>query len=434
MEKRINLIYDDIENVRVYAVESAASLPIRREYKQNGSMLGTIDRHFRDGWFETIGSYNLYDASFCDLEDVKKYPERKFYYIIETGVSMKFLLEEIKILPLTIEVRSYLKSFENLKIMFINSHECDTEDVLNILDAQIEKEGLNPSQFYIINNNYKLSENKEKSGSKINVHTLKLLPTGNLAHMSKFKHEIQNDKLFNFMCFNRNPGVHRVMLLSMLKERDLLHDFDWSLLKGFALMRFFDGKIQGMVDLYLEGIFGKEDLQKHIDEIKYFAKLGTKKSMMEDYLEIPQDINAPNNLPGNKIFLENPYQKSYINVTTETLFYDDVIHITEKTFIPFYFYQLPIIVGNYKMVEKIKEVFGFDFFDDFIDHSYDQESNPKKRLEMIVNEIERLNKDPEKIKDFYIRNNDRLIANNQICLEIAQGKTDDRDFWYSLLD
>jgi hypothetical protein len=51
-----------------------------------------------------------------------------------------------------------------------------------------------------------------------------------------------------------------------------------------------------------------------------------------------------------------------------------------------------------------------------------------------VNEIERLNKDPEKIKDFYIRNNDRLIANNQICLEIAQGKTDDRDFWYSLLD
>jgi len=94
---------------------------------------------------------------------------------------------------------------------------------------------------------------------------------------------------------------------------------------------------------------------------------------------------------------------------------------------------LPIIVGNYQMVKKIKDEFNFDLFDDFIDHSYDNEPNPRKRMEMIVNEIERLNKDPQKIKEFYIENNHRLIYNNQRCLEIAQGKTDDVDFFNSLL-
>ena len=430
MQRSINLIYDDVENVRMYAEDSEASLPIRTKYRINGSLFAG---GFSDGWFEVIGSYGLFPAVFSDIEDVQKYPERKFYYILDTGTQLKEVINQIGGLPLTDVIKDCLRNFNNLKVILLNPHESDSPDVLSFLDEKIIEEGLNTEQFYLVNNNYKLKENKKILGSKINVHTIKYLPKGNLAYMSRFKHEIQNGKLFNFMCFNRNPGAHRIILLCMLKEKNLLDCFDWSLLRGFRIRYLFEKEYFGAIDLYLGGILDKTEFTKYTQDIKYFTDLGTKKSQMEEYLEIKTDVQH-NDLPGEKIFSENPYQKSYINVTTESDFYNEVIHITEKTFIPFYFFQLPIIVGNYQMVKKIREEFGFDFFDDFIDHSYDDEPNHKKRLEMIVDEIERLNTNPEKIKEFYINNNDRLIRNNQICLEIAKGKTDDVDFFNSLLD
>jgi hypothetical protein len=433
MERSINLIYDDVENVSVYADESARSAEVRRKYKRNGQLASGIDTDFGEGWFEVIGSYELYSANFFHIDEVEKRPNEKFYYIISTGGELKKLIKKIGgILPLTERIKVVLKKSKNLKIIFMNSHECDTPDVLEFMDSQIKSEGLDTSQFYLINNNYKLKEKKEEISSNINVHNIKHLPKGNISLMSKFKHEIQNDKLFNFMCFNRNPGAHRVVLLSMLFKRELIHSFDWSLLRGFMLKNMLKHG-DWSIEKYLKDIVYADEIEKYAESVRYFANLGVRKSRMESYLEIPETPIPHNDLPGEKIFLENPYQKSYINVTTETSFWDDVIHITEKTFIPFYFYQLSIIVGNYQMVKKIREEFNFDLFDDFIDHSYDNEPNARKRMEMIVNEIERLNKNPEKIKEFYIENNHRLIYNNQRCLEIAQGKTDDVDFFNSLL-
>ena len=432
MEKSINLIYDDIENVRIYADESARSAEARREYKRNGQLASGINTGFGDGWFNVIGAYMLYSANFMHIDDVESNGDKKIYYIISTGEELKGLIKKCGKIPLTERIREVLKKSKNLKIIFMNPHECDAPDILEFMDSQIKSEGLDPSQFYLINNNYKLKEKKEEIGSAINVHHIKYLPKGNISLMSRFKHEIQNDKLFNFMCFNRNPGAHRVVLLSMLTERELIHSFDWSLLRGFMLKNVLKNG-DWAVEKYLKDIVYEDEIEKYTDSVKHFADLGIRKSMMESYLEISENPIPHNDLPGERIFLENPYQKSYINVTTETSFWDDVIHITEKTFIPFYFYQLPIIVGNYQMVKKIKDEFNFDLFDDFIDHSYDNEPNPRKRMEMIVNEIERLNKNQQKIKEFYIENNHRLIYNNQRCLEIAQGKTDDIDFLNSLL-
>jgi hypothetical protein len=432
VEKFINLIYDDVENVRIYAEESARSAEVRRGYKRNGQLASGIEAHFGEGWFDIIGAYMLYSANFMSIDDVEEHPDEKFYYIILTGSELKLLIKKCGKIPLTERIKEVLKRSKNLKIIFMNPHECDTPDVLEFMDSQIKSEGLDPSQFYLVNNNYRLKEKKKETGSNINVHHIKYLPKGNISLMARFKHEIQNDKLFNFMCFNRNPGAHRVVLLSMLIEGELIHSFDWSLLRGFMLKNILNHG-DWAVEKYLKDIVYTDEVEKYTGYVKHFANLGVRKSMTESYLEIPETPIPHNDLPGERIFLENPYQKSYINVTTETSFWDDVIHITEKTFIPFYFYQLPIIVGNYQMVKKIKEEFNFDLFDDFIDHSYDNEPNPRKRMEMIVNEIERLNKDPQKIKEFYIENNHRLIYNNQRCLEISQGKTDDIDFFNSLL-
>jgi hypothetical protein len=45
----------------------------------------------------------------------------------------------------------------------------------------------------------------------------------------------------------------------------------------------------------------------------------------------------------------------------------------------------------------MKEKYGLDFFDEFIDHSYDFEEDPKKRLIMIIKELKRLSSNSNRI-------------------------------------
>ena len=68
---------------------------------------------------------------------------------------------------------------------------------------------------------------------------------------------------------------------------------------------------------------------------------------------------------------------------------------------PFYFYQFPLFLSSYQHVKFLKERFGFDMFDDLVNHSYDNEIDNGKRLFMVADEIKRLNENPQLIKDFY---------------------------------
>ena len=61
-------------------------------------------------------------------------------------------------------------------------------------------------------------------------------------------------------------------------------------------------------------------------------------------------------------------------------------------------------------------------FDDFIDHSYDNEIDDKKRFNLIVREIEKLN--GADVKNFYNTNIDRLIENKKIISEISNDTFD----------
>ena len=70
---------------------------------------------------------------------------------------------------------------------------------------------------------------------------------------------------------------------------------------------------------------------------------------------------------------------------------DDSFHIsfTEKTIKPFVRGQLPLIHSYTGLQSELRKM-GFDLYDDFINHSYENETNSVKRLEMIVDEGKRL--------------------------------------------
>jgi hypothetical protein len=82
-------------------------------------------------------------------------------------------------------------------------------------------------------------------------------------------------------------------------------------------------------------------------------------------------------------------QRALWHVVSETVFYYDKLHLTEKIFKPIVSKRPFILVAAPGNLAYLKS-YGFKTFDRWIDESYDDEQDPAKRLEMIANEVEKL--------------------------------------------
>jgi hypothetical protein len=84
-------------------------------------------------------------------------------------------------------------------------------------------------------------------------------------------------------------------------------------------------------------------------------------------------------------------QSCFLHVVNETVFYHDKLHLTEKVFKPIVArrpFVLTAAPGNLAYLRS----YGFRTFDQWIDETYDTETNPSKRLNMIADQVERIAK------------------------------------------
>ena len=129
---------------------------------------------------------------------------------------------------------------------------------------------------------------------------------------------------------------------------------------------------------------------------------------------------------------QNLYKHGYINIVTESQYeWKNTIHITEKSILPFFFHQIPIIVAPHGHVQSMKDMWNLDFFDDIVNHTYDSIENPILRFRGITEEILRLSKMENEIMDFFKNNQYRFEENKKIIKNI-QYSNENKNFWRSL--
>jgi len=85
----------------------------------------------------------------------------------------------------------------------------------------------------------------------------------------------------------------------------------------------------------------------------------------------------------------NTNRLGFWNVVTETVYYQNKQHLTEKIFKPIVGRQPFILLGAYKNLDYLKS-YGFKTFSSYIDESYDLEVDPVKRTDMVVAELKKL--------------------------------------------
>ncbi len=85
----------------------------------------------------------------------------------------------------------------------------------------------------------------------------------------------------------------------------------------------------------------------------------------------------------------NTNRLGFWNVVTETVYYQNKQHLTEKIFKPIVGRQPFILLGAYKNLDYLKS-YGFKTFSSYIDESYDLEVDNVKRTDMVVAELKKL--------------------------------------------
>ena len=306
--------YEDIDKKYYYQI----SEPKERKFSKIKNVL------------ESIGINNIIECKTIDNSN------ENYYYFIYQLSDLGFLESSTF---LTSEFIELLKNNKNLNVVFLNEHESETEENYILLTQSILRQQLNPNQFYFINNNSNLGYYKIKNNG-VNVHSLRFLPSYYSKHIFKTDIDIIKDKEFLFLCHNKRIKPHRYGILLEMKKLNIIDNIDWSFLLNDDPNR----------DYYqfFKKLYSDNEITSLLPHIEYFNKLGIKKSKYEY-------VQQNNNLENDFIYTKT-FESAYVNIVTETYFEGNRIHITEKSFKPFNFYQLPIFLTTCGHVKKLKEI------------------------------------------------------------------------------
>lgn len=142
-------------------------------------------------------------------------------------------------------------------------------------------------------------------------------------------------------------------------------------------------------------------------------------SNLDKDIDLPfLDIGGWNEAKNKFASAESLIRDSYINLVSESEGSNPLgIFITEKSVKPFIYQQVPIFLGTTGLVKHLRQ-YGFDLFDDIVDHSYDNELNINVRCEMIFEQL--LNLRDFDFEDYFRKNNERFFHNFTVYKNMVQ--------------
>lgn len=266
--------------------------------------------------------------------------------------------------------------------------------------------------------NFVLFTSLENLESEISVDTnIQIVPWGgDIINQIDLYAELEPvlDKNFDsdktFISLNRQSRSHRIVLLSYLLGQGLDRYGYLSYLKPDEYTNFLDRIFWS---------FSPEHDEKRQQILNGYNRL-----LAEDLQIDDPDIYGPkpnDNIGNFNRSLRSKYINSFVEIVSESTFTSSSFLVTEKTLHSVYGCNFPIILNSPGAVLQWRSL-GFDLFDDIVDHSYDDISNPFDRLFTAVDRNRRLLMDTQYAKQCWADCRDRFVNN----IEVAQTI----DSWY----
>ncbi|CAB4133429.1 hypothetical protein UFOVP257_188 [uncultured Caudovirales phage] len=200
-----------------------------------------------------------------------------------------------------------------------------------------------------------------------------------------------------FICLNHiinNNRSYRLYLLSQLKSNNIeSHGFISAPLLSPNLIK---------TELYDKNSRLSSTAKKHI----FHNLLPTAHNIILDH-------DTDYNFASADIIDAKYAYGSFWHIITETVFYDDKLHLTEKIFKPIVIGRPFILIGAVGNLAYLRR-YGFKTFGQWIDESYDDEPDSDIRLLMIIKELKRLcNMSSNELNEMYNEMQSVLEYNKQ---------------------
>jgi hypothetical protein len=398
---------------------------------------------FYERFYHSLGKYERHSLprTFHKIREVYENKDLNYYFFIKTSLSINEMFKDRK-LSFSDEVLNCLRNCDNFTIVFLTEHESDDELGYVELKDYISKNGLNDKQFMLLNNNGNFQMYNIKYNGNIQFNQLQLIPITSTSIFSDLKPSLITEKTGKlFICHNKSSKPHRYATLALLHKKGLIDDVNWSLVTGQIrppedyvwLNEVLPIDVVNSCEKEIKKLFSIKVRESDYEvNKKYFSENG---EIIFDKNEFPELGEAAMESGGLLIPEDSfSYVNSYVNIVTESQFRDDfnVIHVSEKSFRPFAYYNLPLIVATQNHVKYMKDKYGFDFYDDLINHDYDNEKSIGSRITMLIDEVIRLKNNKEDVIKFYKQNTHRLIKNQKIISEI-KNNNDDYEFFKTIM-
>lgn len=356
---------------------------------------------------------NSYHFNFCNIDN---YKDGECYFFFPThSLSYNDLLNYFKKnVPLSTLIENYLNS-NNVKVIFIDLHESHEKNEFINLVKFFKSKKVNLDNLFIINNDSNLKEYTKELDFNISVHKSEHLVVTSSGGFSKTPIPFVPYKPKFFLCLNNRAKAHRLGVASWLTHFGMLNDTNMSYLS-------IDYYEESQIFFHL-GTYLYKKLKNDIEYIHNTHPILTDSEKIHN----PDIVNNLHIVFAGLVDVRD-YMNSYVNIVTESVFFSERIHITEKSVKPFAFFQIPIFVASHNHVKTLREKYGFDMFDDIVNHDYDNEPNEQIRLQLVLNEIKRIYDNKTDIIQFYKDNKDRFVNNRTLIYELSK-KTFDFDYF-----
>ena len=164
---------------------------------------------------------------------------------------------------------------------------------------------------------------------------------------------------YDFITMNRlvsGPRNYRLALMAELEQRGITKN---------ALVSY----TRCEEDSFAIPVYVAEKIKKYCNETKRFDLIGDVIDNQSMHINLESHLS------------------SFFNLVTETCFYENFNHLTEKVFRPIVMMQPFVLASTTNSLEYLKS-YGFKTFDHWIDESYDKIKNPFKRIEAIADVIQ----------------------------------------------
>jgi len=352
--------------------------------------------------------YNYDNSDEYTIASIKNFKESELYlYPISTGgdlfefLSLRTTIHNTPLFYISEKTKKLLKNNNNFFIYLEHPGEpYFSSDLLKKIYELCLNNDIPFNKIIIINgtnsNEFILEDFKEKYGIKENPKLISYnwaVPFKSLELRSKLGLEknpqAENSTISNINHITLNKEkkalflvkrlrVHRLSLMSMLFESNLIEDILYSLDVSMNLYPNFIEILNNEPDTLPISIPEK----KFKELISGYKKLLKKEKAVLDY----HDFNS---VHGFGMETKELYEKTYFSIVAETEFSQYQKSITEKIIKPIMHCHPFIVLGSPDSLKTLK-TFGFKTFDKWWDESYDNELDDWTRIEKVYNLINKL--------------------------------------------